>query len=116
MLCTKAYVIKPETLCWSCPAEIEPYIKLYDLEERKKDEQAWLQGRYVYDATLVAIDNAFGGRKSKARYVEKPFTRLAKENSGEMSHEEKMRKVKQLFMKLDIMKSNYDLTHPKKED
>lgn len=115
MLCTKDYGVTPLQLCWSCPAEIEPYIKLYELKERKKDEQAWLQGRYVYEATLVAIDNAFGGSKSKAKYVDKPFTQLAKENS-EMTHEEKMRKVKQLFMQLDIMKANYELDHPKKED
>lgn len=115
MLCTKDYKITPHELCWSCPAEVEPYEKLYELEEKKWDEHAWLQGRYMYDATLVAIDNAFGGKKSKARYVEKPFARLAKENS-EMSHEEKMKKVQQLFDKLDIMKTNYDLSHPKKEE
>lgn len=116
MLCTKEYQYTPEFLCWSCPAEIEPYTKMYELAERKKDEFAWLQGHYMYEGTLVAIDNAFLGNKSKAKYPQKPISQQAREESGEMSHEEKMKKVRALFDRLQIMKVNYDLSHQKEEE
>jgi len=103
-------------LCWSCPAEVEPYIKVYELEERKKDEYAWLQGHYVFEAMITAIENAFAGRKSKLKYPDKPYTQQAREKSGEMSHEEKMKKVRAIFDSLQIMKVNYDLSHPKEEE
>lgn len=116
MFCTRGYGYTPEMLCWSCPAEVEPYIKLYEFEERKKDESAWLHGRYVYEATVTAIENAFSGEKSKLKYPDKPYTKKMQEESGEMSHEEKMKKVKRIFDSLQIMKVNYDLSHPKEEE
>ena len=115
MVCTKAYGIKPHELDWSCPAEIEPYLDAYEYAERKFDEHAWLQGLYINEATTVAIENCFAGKKSKAKYPKKPYSTQVREQNGEMSHEEKMKKVEALFMRLDIMKANYDLSHRKKD-
>lgn len=113
MLCTKSYGYTAEFLCWVCPAYVEPYIKLYELEQRKVDETAWLNGLYTYRATLTAIENAFSGKKSKLKYEEKPLSQQAKEEKGEMSHDEKMSKVKALFTRLQILQTNYEISHPK---
>lgn len=106
----------PHELCWSCPADVEPYIKMYELEQTKADEHAWLQGMYGYEATITALDNAFSGKKSKLKYPDKPYTAKAKEDKGQAAHEEKMRKVRGLFMQLEVMKTNFELNHPKGGD
>lgn len=115
MLCTKDYQISIDYLCWSCPADIEPYIKMYELSERKADEHAWLQGMYNYEATITAIEHALSGKKAKLKYPEKPYTIQARENKGQIAHDEKMKKVKGLFMQLEVMKANFELNHPKKD-
>lgn len=113
MLCTKDYRLTPYELCWSCPADVEPYIKMYELEQAKVDEQAWLNGMYNYEAVLTALENAFAGKKAKLKYPDKPYTKKAKEDKGQIAHDEKMKKVKGLFMQLEVMKANFELNHPK---
>ena len=49
------------------------YRKAYRLKREIENEQAWLQGLYVYDAISVCMSNLFkksGGKKSN--YFEKP--------------------------------------------
>lgn len=116
MLCTKDYGFSPVHLDWLCPADIEPYIKLYEVYERKQDEYAWLYGRYVYEANLAAIENALAGKKSKLKYTDKPYTAIAREDSGKIAYEERMKKVKALFMQLEVMKTNFEINHPKDGD
>lgn len=113
MLCTKDYHITPQALDWSCPADIEPYIKLYELSERKVDEHAWLQGQYIYEGVLTALDQGFSGKKAKMEYPNKPYSEKAREDKGQIEYDEKMKKVKGIFMQLGVMKANFELTHPK---
>ena len=62
------------------------YRKAYRLKRELENEQAWLQGLYVYDAFAVCLSNLF--RKSgskKQNYFEKPvgifpLTEQEKEN------------------------------------
>lgn len=100
-------------LNWSCPADIEPYERLYQLQERKADEHAWLQGQYFYEAVITAMDNAFAGKKSKLKYTDKPYSLKAREDKGQIAYDDKMRKVKGIFMQLQVMKTNFELSHPK---
>jgi len=116
MLCTKDYRINPKELDWSCPADIEPYIKMYELSERKADEHAWLHGQYVYEGMVTALDQGFSGKKAKMKYPEKPYSTKAREDKGQIAYDEKMKKVKGIFMQLGVMKANFDLTHPKEGD
>lgn len=113
MLCTKDYGISIAQLDWSCPADIEPYIKMYELSERKADEHAWLHGQYVYEGVLTALDQGFSGKKAKMKYPDKPYSVKAREDKGQIEYDEKMKKVKGLFMQLGVMKANFELTHPK---
>ena len=50
------------------------YRKAYRLKREIENEQAWLQGLYVYDAFAVCMANAFSKRGTKRQnYFEKPI-------------------------------------------
>ena len=49
------------------------YRKAFKLRLEMSNEQAWLQGLYIYDAVAVCLSNAFSKRGSKKlTYIEKP--------------------------------------------
>ena len=50
------------------------YRKAYRLRRETENEQAWLQGLYVFNAFAVCLANAFAKRGSKKQtYLEKPI-------------------------------------------
>ena len=50
------------------------YRKAYRLKREAENEQAWLQGLYVFDAFAVCLANAFSKRGAKKQtYIEKPI-------------------------------------------
>ena len=50
------------------------YRKAYRLKLESRNEQAWLQGLYVFDAFAVCLANAFAKRGARAqKYIEKPI-------------------------------------------
>ena len=50
------------------------YRQAYRLKRETENEQAWLQGLYIYDAFAVVLANAFGRRGSrKLNYLEQPI-------------------------------------------
>ena len=50
------------------------YRKAYRLRRETQNEQAWLQGFYVFDAFAVCLANAFSKRGAKrVEYLEKPI-------------------------------------------
>ncbi len=52
----------------------ETYRKAYKLKRELENEQAWLQGLYMYDAFAVCLANLFSKRGAKKQnYVEKPI-------------------------------------------
>ena len=55
------------------PYLVIAYRKAYKLKREIANEQAWLQGLYVYDAFAVCMANAFAKRGAKKEnYLEKP--------------------------------------------
>ena len=50
------------------------YRQAYRLKREADNEQAWLQGLYVFDAFAVCLANAFSKRGAKKQtYIEKPI-------------------------------------------
>jgi hypothetical protein len=50
------------------------YRKAYRLKREAENEQAWLQGLYVFDAFAVCLANALSKRGAKKQtYLEKPI-------------------------------------------
>lgn len=60
---------------WDGPPSIAvTYREAYKLKRKMANEDAWLQGMYVFDAVSVALANAFGKKGAgKKQYVEKPI-------------------------------------------
>ena len=50
------------------------YRKAFKLQRERENENAWLQGLYIYDAFSVCLSNAFSKRGAKKQnYIEKPI-------------------------------------------
>ena len=59
---------------WDAPPHLAvTYRKAFKLKRELENEQAWLQGLYVYDAFAVCMANAFSKRGAKKQeYLERP--------------------------------------------
>ena len=81
--------------------EESPYLAVayrdaYKLRREEQNEQAWLQGLYVYDALAVALSNAFAKRGAKAQtYIERPIDIFPP------SEEEKKRREAEEYRKME---------------
>ena len=63
------------TQYWDEPPHLAvAYRKAYKLKRELDNEQAWLQGLYIYDAFAVCMANAFKKRGAKREnYLERPI-------------------------------------------
>lgn len=56
------------------PSLVVAYRKAYRMKQKTDNEQAWLQGLYIYDAFAVVLSNVFAKRGTKKQeYIEKPI-------------------------------------------
>lgn len=53
------------------------YREAHKLKIKSRNEEMWLQGRYIYDAVSIALYNAFRQKGSAKNYVE-PYDILPK--------------------------------------
>ena len=100
----------------SCPKELEPYDKAH---KQKLIEQDYLQhlwwGNYGVSAVSVSVEHCLAGRKAKSKFIEKPMLQEFEEQKKELTEEE-LKKQRELFVaRLEAMKTNFELNHPKKE-
>ncbi len=58
----------------SSPKDLEPYIESHNMRERLLDQHMWLMGIYINNAVGVAVSRALNGSKSRAKYLERPFS------------------------------------------
>ena len=78
------------------PYLVVAYRKAYRLRREADNEQAWLQGLYVFDAFAVCLANAFAKRGAKKQtYIEKPL------DIYPISEAEKKRREQEEFKKMD---------------
>jgi hypothetical protein len=56
------------------PSLARYYRKAYKIKQEEINNNAWLQGLYIYDAVSTAVHNALRGKNSKAReYAKQPY-------------------------------------------
>ncbi len=66
------------------------YRDAYRLQRKLQNEQAWLQGLYVFDAFAVVLANAFSKRGArKQNYLDKPIDILP------LTEEERAQKIEE---------------------
>lgn len=93
-------------------------IKGYNERERaelnKSNVYAHLQGQYFAEAILATVGNIFKKKTSKSyEYPKKPYKF---DDPNKEFTEEELQKQRELFVaKLQVMKTNFELTHRKKE-
>lgn len=64
------------------PSLVRYFRKAYKIKQEEINNNAWLQGLYVYDAISTALHNALRGKNSKAReYAKQPYNFENKEKS-----------------------------------
>ena len=93
---------------WDEPSSLAAvYREAYKLKREIDNEQAWLQGLYVFDAFAVCLSNAFAHRGAKKQnYLERPIDifplteqekkrRQQEENAKMQAAMESMRKQRQ---------------------
>lgn len=98
------------------PRIIQAIADGYAKRIEQQDRMNWLNGHYILSAVTVGVERNLAGKKSKAEYIKEPlWGQMQKENTP-MSEKE-LQKQRELFVeKLKTMKSNYELSHPKKEN
>lgn len=60
---------------WEGDASLTRYFrKAYKIRQEEKNNDAWLQGLYFYDAICTALHNAFRGKNTEAKhYPKQPY-------------------------------------------
>lgn len=98
------------------PKKLNAFYKAFKTKQQIQDEQMWLQGQYFYIAAYAATHNAIAeafGKKGKAKYIEKPILQEVEEKNKPLSEEELQRQRELFVAKLEVMKTNFELSHPK---
>ena len=113
----------PYELFWHLtPKKIDAFYKANKIQRQIKDEEMWMLGQYVMSALDATVCNTFLWRKKGEKchsYIEKPILLSIVESddkkkiSTELTDEEKKKQTEQLFMKLKIMGTNFNLNKEK---
>ena len=90
----------------SNPAKIEVYAEAWKQEQKRQNEVIHTYvGTYVLSALTTAIDGVLNGKKSKAKYTEKPIRLF---ELTEKEKEEEQRKAREAFLAwANLTKSKY---------
>ena len=107
-----------EELFWTLnPKRLHPYLEAEKLIQEKRDAEMWRMGMYVYNAVQTAVDNVINGRKSQAKYMDKPLLEQYKEAKQEvaLTEEDEMKQVEAFFLSLETLSTNAKLAKQAKE-
>lgn len=85
------YGMTYEQFWYGEPSIAKTYYEFSKLENKKKNEEMWVNGLYTLDALQVALNNAFD--KHKIKYMQKPLDIYPKtEMEKEVEKQEKTNK------------------------
>lgn len=82
MIATKGYGLSVDDIDWSCPADMEPYLKAHKEELKERDYLAWLSNQYTLSAVSVAVEHCLAWKKARLEYIKEPILSKAFENDG----------------------------------
>lgn len=67
----------------STPKILKEYDIAYDLTRKRRDEEMWFMGQYVYSAVATAVEHNLAGKKAKSEYLKKPVMQIAEDKRFE---------------------------------
>lgn len=85
------------------------YIKAHKIKRKELDEQAWMQGRYIYEgiAALYPMFNALSKEKKPKPYVEKPYLSDILKTEQEIEDERLEKEAKRFEMLIAEMNKEF---------
>lgn len=67
----------------STPKILKEYDIAYDLTRKRRDEEMWFMGQYVYSAVATAVEHNLAGEKARSEYLKKPVMQIAEDKRFE---------------------------------
>lgn len=87
------------------PSLVTMYRKAFRIKRELANEEAWLQGLYVFDAFAVVMANAFSKRSAKKlQYVEQPIDIFPLSDQEKQRREQEAQKKMQQAMEAMVRK------------
>jgi hypothetical protein len=95
------------------PSLVRYFRKAYKIKQEETNNNAWLQGMYIYDAVSTALHNALRGKNTQAReYAKQPYNFENKEKSiQEKAKEVEMEQEKALAWMENFVRINRAKSH-----
>ena len=98
---------------------MEPFLEMYKLKQKAKDEELWRANQYTMIAVSVAVSRTLYGRKSKSKYLDKPILQMQEEKQKNdekvLTEADKKHQRDQILMRLQLMQINFNSNKKKNE-
>ena len=75
--------VSEERVLDGTPKDLEPFLDSYKLKQKSRDEEMWRMNQYTMLAVSVAVSRSLYGKKSKAKYLDKPILQIEEEKEKE---------------------------------
>lgn len=109
--------VSKEEFLDSCPVDIECYHEAEIIREKRADRERWHMGMYNLNAFSTALSMALAGKKSKAKYMDKPLLEQSEPIPDEELTEEQIKQERQkLLMALKVSQANFELNKGKVDE
>lgn len=85
------------------------------MSQKRRDAENWQMGMYNMSAFSVSLGRALAGRKSKAKYMDKPLSETIaekqKEADNNLTEDQKAVERDKLLAALMTWQANFELNH-----
>lgn len=101
------------------PRILEPILEGYKLKRKIIDENQWLLGGYVFEAVSIALGNMAKKKGQKPdnyfEEIKRPALQSINTNNGELTEEEKQKRLDLLVAGLRVKQANFELAKQQKK-
>ena len=101
------------------PRILEPILEGYKLKRKIRDENQWLLGGYVFEAVSIALGNMAKKKGQKPdnyfEEIKRPALQSINTNNGELTEEEKQKRLDLLVAGLRVKQANFELAKQQKK-
>ncbi len=101
------------------PRILEPILEGYKLKRKIIDENQWLLGGYIFEAVSIALGNMAKKRGQKPdnyfEEIKRPALQSINTNNGELTEEEKQKRLDLLVAGLRVKQANFELAKQQKK-
>ncbi|MEE3484493.1 MAG: hypothetical protein VZQ98_09260 [Bacteroidales bacterium] len=101
------------------PRILEPILEGYKLKRKIIDENQWLLGGYIFEAVSIALGNMAKKKGQKPdnyfEEIKRPALQSINTNNGELTEEEKQKRLDLLVAGLRIKQANFELAKQQKK-